>query len=198
MEVIERRMPIHPNGSGSLETNDIFSVSLLLKEVDSNLLSTVPKTTIWSNMVAIKTNIFIWRDHLDCLPTTTNLAKRGGQKRSPKEVLPYRIGRCALCNLVDETEHHLFVECSAAKELTAHISLWAAPPRFPSSINSIEDLLSQQLHLFKCKEREMLEAISRALIWTICSSRNELLFEGKVKTNQMLIMEVNGLAYNRL
>ncbi|KAL4576093.1 hypothetical protein LXL04_012181 [Taraxacum kok-saghyz] len=165
------------------------TVRSLRKEVDSKLLDTTPKHTIWSPTVPIKTNVFIWRARLDRLPTRANLNRRGVNLQDDK---------CVLCNLVEESAQHLLVECSTAKELIASISLWAASIKFPAFINSIEDLICQQVHPTKSKEREMWDTISRAMLWTIWSFRNTLLFEGKVKTNMMLLREVKELAYNWL
>ncbi|KAL4582984.1 hypothetical protein LXL04_007548 [Taraxacum kok-saghyz] len=170
-----------------LENSKIYSVRSLRVVLDENMLDEATRATIWAIQVPIKVNVFVWRLRPNRLPTRVNLEKRGMVLQDYK---------CVCCNVEEETVQHLLVDCGMAKELLAVTGFWAASLNFPLIINSTEDLFSQQPHPPRSKEKEASEVIARALLWTLWRFRNGLLFEGKVKTTQQLLMEVKEVAYN--
>ncbi|KAL4589465.1 hypothetical protein LXL04_002372 [Taraxacum kok-saghyz] len=128
-----------------LERNKEFTVRSLRKELDARILVEA-LNSIWANLAPIKTNIFIWRFRLHSLPTMDTLTRRGVTIQDTK---------CVRCNVVEETEHHTFVECRTTKELLALTANWVASIIL-SAINSVDELLVHQLHPCRSKAKEAL------------------------------------------
>ncbi|KAL4555978.1 hypothetical protein LXL04_038612 [Taraxacum kok-saghyz] len=80
-------------------------------------------------------------------------------------------------------------------EVFAYVAAWASSIGFLASPIVIDDFLVHQPHSNKSKAKEVWDSISRALLWSLWFYRNELVFEGKVKTTMELVMEVKRTAF---
>ncbi|KAL4563411.1 hypothetical protein LXL04_027452 [Taraxacum kok-saghyz] len=96
------------------EADGRFSVRSLRKLFDYHSLESCQTQTIWCNAVPRKINLFVWRMRRDRLPTKDGLSKRGVMVNSEL---------CPACNCFPESSDHLFLRCSTAKELLAHLRI---------------------------------------------------------------------------
>ncbi|GKE62813.1 hypothetical protein Tco_1513180, partial [Tanacetum coccineum] len=61
----------------SLEATCEFSVKSVRQLIDDSILSKEEVATRWVKVMPIKINVFVWRDHLDKLPTRLNISLKG-------------------------------------------------------------------------------------------------------------------------
>ena len=116
-------------------------------------------------------------------PNRSNLQKRG---------IVLHSGLCPLCNREEETENHLFLNCSTAKELAASLCGWWGSGGIPAGTVDVAQLFISNQITHAAKR----ETARRAFLWTIWKGRNEAIFEGKVMHNTQLVMEVKKLSYS--
>ena len=109
----------------------------------------------WCSTVPSKINIFIWRARRSRLPTKLNLIRREVSGISPL---------CTLCSIRDETEEHLFLRCSTAKEIMARLKTWWNAMPNLDSIGSLEDLLN---HRQGSKDANAYEVVMYAFLWNL-------------------------------
>nr|GEW24395.1 RNA-directed DNA polymerase, eukaryota [Tanacetum cinerariifolium] len=83
--------------------------------LDDLFLPSFSEPTRWVKCVPIKINIFAWRACRDCLPTRSNLARRGVSLES---------SRCPLCDACEEDIHHVLFRCSLAQLILRRICRW--------------------------------------------------------------------------
>ncbi|GJX31581.1 RNA-directed DNA polymerase, eukaryota, reverse transcriptase zinc-binding domain protein [Tanacetum coccineum] len=74
-----------------------FSVKEVRNVIDELYLPSQSESTRWVKVVPIKINIFAWRARRDCLPTRSNLIRRGVSLESSS---------CPLCLTGEEDVHH--------------------------------------------------------------------------------------------
>ncbi|GKF38225.1 RNA-directed DNA polymerase, eukaryota, reverse transcriptase zinc-binding domain protein, partial [Tanacetum coccineum] len=70
---------------------------------------------LWSKVLPIKLNVFLWRMLLDRLPTRTNLYNRG---------IDIDCVLCPNCEAAIENRNHLFFDCSMSVDLARLIGRW--------------------------------------------------------------------------
>ncbi|GJZ51298.1 putative RNA-directed DNA polymerase, eukaryota, reverse transcriptase zinc-binding domain protein [Tanacetum coccineum] len=98
-----------------LSKDSMFSVSDTQIHINSTTLPINSYDSLWSNLLPIKVNIFIWRLCLDRLPHRLNLSLRGLEIESL---------RCPSCYTGIESADHIFFTCSLAKEVWRLIFKW--------------------------------------------------------------------------
>ncbi|GJY85558.1 RNA-directed DNA polymerase, eukaryota, partial [Tanacetum coccineum] len=54
-----------------------FRVKEVRNSLDDLLLPSQPNATRWVTCIPIKINVFVWHARLDCLPSRSNLVRRG-------------------------------------------------------------------------------------------------------------------------
>ncbi|GJX22419.1 RNA-directed DNA polymerase, eukaryota [Tanacetum coccineum] len=91
-----------------LGNNATFTVKETREHIDDNILPTLDAPTIWCKSVPRKVNIFLWRLHLDRLPTRLNLSKRG---------LDIPSITCLICSNDVESNDHIFYSCEVAASI---------------------------------------------------------------------------------
>ncbi|KAM2200802.1 hypothetical protein ACFX1R_000706 [Malus domestica] len=84
---------------------------------------------------------------------------------------------CGVCNLVDESENHLFFRCDLSHRL------WFCSPLHLNSIELIgaDFLDSWNIFCTSIKDREDAEAIMQEFafgLWRIWKNRNDVVFKG--------------------
>ena len=166
-----------------LEANAKYTTRSLRKAIDDITLHSKNLHQWWLNIVPIKTNIFIWRVIQNRLPTRANLYKRGVS-------IPSQL--CALCNRAEETGNHLFLECSTAVEVQAHLHNWWGANGMPRRITEVSDMFSEESRTKSTK----IEVARRAYLSILWKYRNEAIFTGKVQRNNQLVAEVKMTAFS--
>ena len=170
-----------------LEQDGMYTVRSLRKEIDSRILVAAPIQTIWCKAAPRKVNLFIWRLLRDRLPTRDNLQVRG---------IDITSALCPACNCHPESADHLFLRCSTAKLLMAHLSSWC--PMMPTldSCGNAASLFHGVANLCKSSaDRNTYEVILRAFLWVIWCNRNNICFSSSIANIHSLVFEVKNFAF---
>ncbi|GKE34937.1 RNA-directed DNA polymerase, eukaryota, partial [Tanacetum coccineum] len=83
-----------------------FRVKEVRNSLDDLLLPSQPDATRWVKCIPIKINVFVWRARLDCLPSRSNLVRRGVALDSVT---------CPLCHAFVEDIQHVLFRCDIAQ-----------------------------------------------------------------------------------
>jgi len=90
-----------------------------------------------------------------------------------------------LCDLVEETISHLFVECKIAFQVWLMVSKWVGKQSVYHS-DMKHHLLQIGLFQFNEKKNRAWKGVWVAVIWSICNQRNCVVFkEGKVDAEEI-------------
>ncbi|XP_058731364.1 uncharacterized protein LOC131603122 [Vicia villosa] len=127
---------------------------------------------MWKLKVPSKVSIFAWRFILDRLPTRDILQRRGilsGNNDSG----------CALCFSFLESSAHLFDQCFYSTKVWEKVGNW---------LGVLDRLNIEELKYFgdnfdkirTGEERLMVGIVWMAVIWTLWTTRNAILFNGQV------------------
>nr|GFA21439.1 RNA-directed DNA polymerase, eukaryota, reverse transcriptase zinc-binding domain protein [Tanacetum cinerariifolium] len=99
----------------SLDATGGYSVASARTFVDDTMLETDFMAIKWNRSILIKVNVFLWRLHLNKLPSRVNLDRKGVQIDSTL---------CQTCQLDVETVNHIFFNCELAKDLLSLLAKW--------------------------------------------------------------------------
>lgn len=164
-----------------LENDGIFTVASCRQLLDSFLLQESDRGTYWNPLVPIKANILLWRVSLGRLPTRVNLKERGVDTRNTL---------CPLCNRNEETEEHIFGQCSFSREVLVHIRSWCDEFPADAALDKVKNVEVSQ----KQKGRRI-RCILAAYIWNIWMHRNQLIFRGKVENCNVIAEKIKVTAF---
>ncbi|GKA33985.1 RNA-directed DNA polymerase, eukaryota [Tanacetum coccineum] len=98
----------------TLESDGVFSVASIRKEIDGNRFQDVSATR-WVKFVPIKVNIIAWKVKSNALPTRFNISRRGMDIDSIV---------CPICNAGVESTNHIFFQCVVVRQIMRKISSW--------------------------------------------------------------------------
>ncbi|KAL4580730.1 hypothetical protein LXL04_016932 [Taraxacum kok-saghyz] len=131
--------------------------------------------TVKYNRLPSKANLYYNR-----LPSKANLSNRG-------IVIP--AANCALCGGPEESEVHLFLECTWVKEVWALIETWCELDL--SMITNIEQLLGVAHSLLQSStHKKVIHAVILSAIWSIWKARNEITFNNKTTSPSVVAEEI--------
>ncbi|KAJ9554801.1 hypothetical protein OSB04_009415 [Centaurea solstitialis] len=100
----------------ALDPSGIYTASSLRRAFDDFYLQTHLNSLFqWNSWIPSKVNILVWRISHCRLPTKPNLEKRG---------VPLVSLSCPLCNNCDESEDHLFRDCSFSNLILQKLCSW--------------------------------------------------------------------------
>lgn len=143
-----------------------FTVASVRSLIELHFLGANLNATRWNRSIPIKVNVFMWRAMLNKLPTRVNLDRKGIEVDSLL---------CHICHEDVETVNHIFFTCDLAKVLWALLAKWwELDVPFCASISdwlSWIDSLS-----ISSKARVFLDGVGAALMWSLWSFRNRLIF----------------------
>ena len=139
---------------------------------------TISSPTRWNNLIPLKVNVFTWKTANQRLPTRSNLDFRGIDLHS---VL------CPLCDEVTETEEHIFVSCSIAKETWKGLLDWWNI--HTSTITCLTDAINlADIIPLPAATTKFFDAVVQATLWTLWRFRNDMIFASK-RPNKRLILD---------
>ncbi|GJY46563.1 RNA-directed DNA polymerase, eukaryota [Tanacetum coccineum] len=121
----------------TLESDGVFSVASIRKEIDGNRFQDVSLPTRWVKSVPIKVNIIAWKVKSNALPTRFNISRRGMDIDSIV---------CPICNAGVESTNHIFFQCVVVRQIMRKISSWWNIDY--SDVNSYEEWVSFGWFLF--------------------------------------------------
>ncbi|GJZ45611.1 RNA-directed DNA polymerase, eukaryota [Tanacetum coccineum] len=107
--------PSHDRWVCDLSGDGQYRVKVIRSSIDDLFLPSFPETTRWVKYVPIKVNIFVWRARRDCIPTRSNLVRRGVSLDSSS---------CPLCDSSEEDTHHVLFRCSLAQAILRRVCRW--------------------------------------------------------------------------
>ncbi|GJW44511.1 RNA-directed DNA polymerase, eukaryota, partial [Tanacetum coccineum] len=90
------------------ESDGVFSVASIRKEIDGNRFQDVSLPTRWVKSVPIKVNIIAWKVKSNALPTRFNISRRGMDIDSIV---------CPICNAGVESTNHIFFQCVVVRQI---------------------------------------------------------------------------------
>ncbi|GJX70961.1 RNA-directed DNA polymerase, eukaryota [Tanacetum coccineum] len=99
----------------SISGDGSFSVKDIRNSLDDLFLPSWPEPTRWVKSIPIKINVFTWRARRDCLPTRSNLIRRGISLDSDN---------CPICCSTGEDASHVFFQCELAQAVMRYICRW--------------------------------------------------------------------------
>nr|GFA41195.1 hypothetical protein [Tanacetum cinerariifolium] len=148
----------------SLDVAGGFSVTFARAFVDDTMLEVDYVATRLNHTIPIKVNVFLWRLHLNKLPSRVNLERRGVQIDS------------ILCQTFDvETVNRIFFNCEMAKDLwSLSAKWWDLDISICANISEWYDWLD--VVRVAAMVRSALEGVGGTLFWSIWNFRNQLLF----------------------
>ena len=96
---------------------------------------------------------------------------------------------CVLCDADEESETHLFLQCTWVKEIWASIALWCELDL--SGIDSMEQILAITHALLQSNaQKKVVNTIILATIWFIWKARNDAIFNNKKVSTRLVVEEV--------
>ncbi|XP_024965762.1 uncharacterized protein LOC112505960 [Cynara cardunculus var. scolymus] len=148
------------------------------------MLPSVEQETDWFKWIPSKANIHLWRTLNNRLATRDNLIKRGVACSSDE---------CPTCLVTVENLDHVFVNCSTAKAINAHMASWVN--WWPVNATSVRDLWSVVYEIGDSGRREVGKVIMAAYFWTVWTQRNHKTFRGKCKSDKDVCSDIQFTAY---
>nr|GEU79749.1 RNA-directed DNA polymerase, eukaryota [Tanacetum cinerariifolium] len=157
----------------------IFKVKEIRSYIDDLLLPKAEPTR-WIKAIPIKINIFAWRARRDCLPTRTNLIKRG---------ITIDSTLCPICGVSEEDVQHTFFRCDLAKNISRRICRWWEIESCGwSSFQEWADWFSSIRVSSKLKA--ILEGVFYVAWWYFWSFRNRSIFDDKAPSRSELFDDI--------
>ncbi|GJS93017.1 RNA-directed DNA polymerase, eukaryota [Tanacetum coccineum] len=160
----------------TLESDGVFSVASIRKEIDGNRFQDVSLPTRWVKSVPIKVNIIAWKVKSNALPTRFNISRRGMDIDSIV---------CPICNAGVESTNHIFFQCVVVRQIMRKISSWWNIDY--SDVNSYEEwrvwLVSIRI---QSKLKGVLEGVYYGLWWYMWNFRNKLMFDKKIPEKALI------------
>ncbi|KAE8677066.1 hypothetical protein F3Y22_tig00111550pilonHSYRG00032 [Hibiscus syriacus] len=149
---------------------------LSTKQIWEDMLSMAPKVAwhhlVWFSGLIPNHFIILWMAILDRLPTRARLLRMG---------ITIENVNCLFCNMIPETQSHIFFECDYAK------SLWASILQLCDINRNIchwDGELAWAVHCFRGKSllTRVLKLAFTSYVYGIWRERNNKLFGGKTRT----------------
>ncbi|GJS72804.1 RNA-directed DNA polymerase, eukaryota [Tanacetum coccineum] len=160
----------------TLESDGVFSVASIRKEIDGNRFQDVSLPTRWVKSVPIKVNIIAWKVKFNALPTRFNISHRGMDIDSIV---------CPICNAGVESTNHIFFQCVVVRQIMRKIYSWWNIDY--SDVNSYEEwrvwLVSIRI---QSNLKGVLESVYYGLWWYMWNFRNKLLFDKKIPEKALI------------
>ncbi|PWA51808.1 reverse transcriptase zinc-binding domain-containing protein [Artemisia annua] len=126
-----------------------------------------------------------WRAARNCLPTTTELIKRG---------VILQQSDCVFCLSTTETNTHLFTGCLFSTEVCNRVENWCRLP--PSFFFDVQDLiLLAENSSFSKDKRHILRGIVYTTLWVIWNERNARIFTNKKRRPLELVEIVKSTSF---
>ncbi|GJT05559.1 RNA-directed DNA polymerase, eukaryota [Tanacetum coccineum] len=160
----------------TLESDGVFSVASIRKEIDGNRFQDVSLPTRWVKSVPIKVNIIAWKVKSNALPTRFNISRRGMDIDSIV---------CPICNAGVESTNHIFFQCVVVRQIMRKISSWWNIDY--SDVNSYEEWQVWLVYIrIQSKLKGVLEGVYYGLWWYMWNFRNKLLFDKKIPEKALI------------
>ncbi|GJT29739.1 RNA-directed DNA polymerase, eukaryota [Tanacetum coccineum] len=164
----------------SVSSDGDFSVKEVRNVIDELYLPSQSESTRWVKVVPIKINIFAWRARRDCLPTRSNLIRRGVSLESSS---------CPLCLTGEEDVHHVFFRCSLSRAVLQRVCRWwdldwqdwSSFSEWYSWFSSIR---------LSSKVKSLLEGVFYVAWWSIWGLRNRTIFDATPPTRSVIFDDI--------
>ncbi|GJT07082.1 RNA-directed DNA polymerase, eukaryota [Tanacetum coccineum] len=174
------RWVCNASGDGRFRVKDIRNL------IDDLILPSWSEPTRWVKFIPIKINIFVWRARRDCLPTRTNLIRRGVYMDSIA---------CPICGSYEEDIHHILFECDLAQAVLRRIcrwwdldwQIWSSFANWNAWFSTIK--LASNI-------KSLLEGVFYVTWWSIWVFRNHLMFDDKPPSRSTIIDDIMSLSFH--
>jgi hypothetical protein len=171
-----------------------YSVKSAYTHLSKSLPSSVPNgevlqavSRVWKSPAPSKVVVFSWQLILDRIPTRLNLSLRGVQ-------IPSGGLGCVFCDAQLESSVHLFLSCPSILPVWYQVSRWFGW-EFVSPLGLAQQFLSFTGLGRGKRVRIGLLLVWHAVIWTIWTSRNDLIFSGGALSEEPVVDRAKLLAW---
>lgn len=179
-----------PEEGGIFSVKSCYSILQRLRLVEGGLSGEVEVVfrNLWKSKVPAKVLAFLWTLFLDRIPTKVNLARR-------KLLAIEGSKRCVFCGLEDESTLHLFLHSQVTCRVWLEVMRWLQffLINSPNLFIHIDCWLGMWC---KKKWRRGAWLIWHSVIWVIWNSRNDRIFNDKVKEVDEMVEEIKVLLWN--
>ncbi|GKD28305.1 RNA-directed DNA polymerase, eukaryota, partial [Tanacetum coccineum] len=149
------------SGDGEFRVKEVRNI------LDDLFLPSQLESTRWVKYIPIKINVFAWRARRDCLPTRSNLIRRGVHLDS---------ANCPLCQTSEEDIQHVLFRCDLAQIVLRKICRWWDLDW--QDLSSFSDWHSWFSSIrLPTKVKSMLEGVFCVAWWSIWVLRNRTIFD---------------------
>nr|GEX88954.1 RNA-directed DNA polymerase, eukaryota [Tanacetum cinerariifolium] len=170
----------------SMSSDGVFSVKEVRIAIDDLYLLSHSESTRWVKAVPIKVNIFVCRARRDCLPTRTNLVRRGVFVESSS---------CPLCFAGEEDVHHVVFRCSLSWVVLRRVCRWwnldwqdwCSFSEWSSWLSSIR---------LPVKVKSLIEGVFYVAWWFIWGLRNRTIFYATPPTRSVIFDEIVSTSFH--
>lgn len=158
-----------------------FSVKSVYSKWEDHLFSENKiLNSLWKNICPPKVELFSWLAIQNGIATKSILVRRG--------ILAQDLDSCPLCSVTAETSNHLFLHCEFAWQVWSGVMKWWVMEWVcPSNLENLWCFWNSQK--FKKFEKSCWIACFFAVMWSIWTGRNELVFNNK-PWDEMLCMDL--------
>lgn len=126
---------------------------------------------IWKLRIPHKIKLFLWKVHLNIIPTSSFLIKRGIGIASK--------GLCAFCDKEDESLEHLFFQCQVAKQFWLGIFAWWGVNFVQQNMIHMSALWNASSYFPSKSLKSAWKITISASLWSLWLSRNQCIFDSK-------------------
>ncbi|GJY67846.1 RNA-directed DNA polymerase, eukaryota [Tanacetum coccineum] len=164
----------------SLSSDGVYSVKQIRNAIDDLFLPSFPDSTRWVKAIPIKINLFAWRAWHDCLPTRSNLIRRGVTLDSVA---------CPICLSDEESVPHIFFRCNLAQEVLRRVCRWWNLDWHCWSSFSEWFIWFSSIRL-PTKVKSLLEGVFYVAWWSIWRMRNRAIFDTSPPTRSVIFDDI--------
>jgi hypothetical protein len=137
---------------------------------------------VWDSWATSKVIVFSWQLLQDRIPTRQNLRRR-------QVLVGATDSSCVFCGAVEESVDHIFVSCDRISSVWYRVSRWLGVEYV--SPNSIMQVFESFFGLgVGCRVRLGFILVWHAVVWTILTSRNDIIFAGGSSTIDNIVDRV--------
>ncbi|GJY47427.1 RNA-directed DNA polymerase, eukaryota [Tanacetum coccineum] len=178
--------PIPDRWVCSLASDGSFRVRDVRNAIDDLTLPSYSEATRWVKAIPIKINIFMWRARRDCLPTRSNLIRKGVALESVS---------CPLCIADEETNSHILFRCTLSKDILRRICRWWNLDWHCWSSFSEWNTWFLSIRL-PIKVKSLLEGVFYVAWWSIWGMRNQTIFDATPPVRASLFDDIVSLSFH--
>ncbi|OUZ99415.1 Reverse transcriptase zinc-binding domain [Macleaya cordata] len=164
------------------EKKGSFTLSSCYDNIHKGGMMEFPHKEVWVSDIPMKICFFVWQVFHDSVPTMDNLSRKG----------MININKCEMCCKDLETVDHLLYHCSFTIDIWDGFLLefgvrWA----FRKNVKNF--FAEGDTNYFLEAGNFLWKALPFTICWVLWNERNQLIFEGKAKVKEKIVLDIKAL-----